>query len=81
MLGEADIWDDKAWGSVLGCVGSAPERVEGSAGQGRQGRAGQAGRRLLIMELGTHARMKHLKIVEWWVDRVNAGAGGGWNED
>lgn len=21
---EAEIWDDKAWGSVLGCVGSAP---------------------------------------------------------
>lgn len=39
--GEAEIWDDKAWGSVLGCVGSAPELVEGSAGQGRPGR--QAG--------------------------------------
>lgn len=49
---------------VLGCVGSAPEPVEGSAGQ-----------TLLIMELGTHARIKHLKIVEWWVARVNAVAG------
>lgn len=29
------------------------------------------------MELGTHARMKHLKIVEWWVDRVNAATEGG----
>lgn len=28
------------------------------------------------MELGTHARMKHLKIVEWWVDRVNAATEG-----
>lgn len=46
VLVEGGIWDDKAWGSVLGCVGSTPERVEGSAGQGRQAdeRAG-----LLIM--------------------------------
>lgn len=36
VLVEGGIWDDKAWGSVLGCVGSAPERVESSAGQGRQ---------------------------------------------
>lgn len=35
-LGQGGIWDDKARGSALGCVGSAPERVEGSAG----GRAG-----------------------------------------
>lgn len=41
MLGQGGIWDDKAWGSVLGCVGSAPERVEGSAGQGKAG--GRAG--------------------------------------
>lgn len=77
VLMDGGIWDDKAGGSVLGCVGSAPERVEGSAGQGRQAdeRAG-----LLIMELGTHARMKHLRIVEWCVDRVNADARRGWNE-
>lgn len=50
----------------------------GFAGQGRQagGRAGG----LAIVELGTHARMKHLKIVEWWVDRVSDAAGRGWNE-
>lgn len=46
VLVEGGIWDDKAWGSVLGCVGSAPEPFECSAGQGRQAdeRAG-----LLIM--------------------------------
>lgn len=42
------------------------------------GEAGEAGR--AIMELGTHARMKHLKIVEWWVDRVSDAGGRGWNE-
>lgn len=42
---------------------------------------GSAGQTLLIMELGTHARIKHLKIVEWWVARVNAVAGERQKED
>lgn len=39
VLVEGWIWDDKAWGSVLGCVGSAP----GTCGE--FGWAGEAGRR------------------------------------
>lgn len=38
-LVEGGIWDDKAWGSILGCVGSAA----GTCGE--FGWAGEAGRR------------------------------------
>lgn len=79
--GEAGFGTTRPGGASLAVCGICTGTCGGFgwAGGGRQ-----AGRReggLLIMELGTHARMKHLKIVEWWVDRVNAAAGRRWNED
>lgn len=78
---EQRIWDEKTWGSLLGCVGSASERLKGSAGQGRAGQAGGLAGWLRIRKLGTYARMKHLITVEWWMGRVYAVGGTGWNED
>lgn len=73
-VGKARFGTTRPGGACL-AVWDLHRNLGGFAGQGRQaeGRA--------IMELGTHARMKHLKIVEWWVDRVGDAAGRGWNED